>query len=80
MPRSRKWTRRVVEMVRESGMEVRSIQSHAAGHLCIQVAWRSQEEWITASSIDGDPRLWLNTRAQIRRVARALRQRHEQHN
>ena len=78
MPRSQKWTRRVVAMVRQTGMEVRSIQSHANGHLSIQVAWRSEDDWITASSSDGDTRLWLNTRAQIRRVARALRQRHEQ--
>lgn len=80
MSRSRKWTRSVVAMVRDAGMEIQSIRRHANGHLCVRVALGAEVDRITATSCDGDSRLWLNTRAQIRRVAHKLRQRHEQRN
>lgn len=72
MSHDRKWQRTVESFAQDAGLKVVAITRHRTGHLRVVVAHGDRSDVITTTRTDGDTRLWLNTRAQFRRVARAL--------
>lgn len=74
MSRELKWRRTVESFAQDAGLKVVAITRHRTGHLRVVVAYGDRSDVITTTRTDGDTRLWLNTRAHFRRVARALTQ------